>query len=1019
MKIVTRIIIVLGMFVISAFILFSDVMSPKKPLPAQYGKMDLSKWDFSKDGAVKLDGQWEFYDGQLLTPEDFEEKSAQKPKPTGYVKITSTIMDKDSYMLVKPEGARTFRLIAKVKPSNNVFGMNVGNIRMSNRLYINGEIMGSSGNPAEKDNGYNAGMVPYCTYFNVKGYTIEIILQSAGFGYPFRGTMYEIYFGHQKDINFMNVGKTSIELSGSIVMFMISMYILRVYVKLQRKKIYLYYAAAFLSLAVDMLLGGERILIQLFPFIPFEIYCKIQQISAIITVTSLIGITVEKDIEILPDAALKMGVSLALFYTAVVWNADYSVYMDLSLLKYIFISMFIVAVVLRLLFMFGKGMRVIGDNEAGNFLGAMICISIFLINSFLYSLDIVSDEFIGAVSFCGFVMFSYMIHSDKFLTNYKYMERMSGELIKKDRIKDEFVTKTSYELKAPLYGMIDIADILIKDNMNHPEDENMKKVMTMKNMALKLSGIVNDILDVALLKNGQLNVKMSVVDIKVCVDIVVETHKHIIQGTGIDIVSNIGESMFVKADEGRIRQVLFNLITNAVHNMYGGLISIDGRKDGGMISISVEDTGFGVPWCKREEIFEPYESLNFERIGLGLYITRQLVELMHGKIFLEWSEIGQGSRFVFSLQGCEENTAEYRRTKLKDAGYIGRFYPIKYSETIQKENYKGSILLIDDEILNIKIALNVLCGEGYNVITALSGKDALEKLEKNKIDLVLLDLMLPGISGIEVCRKIREKYSLIELPILISMLKDINYEVFQIFEAGANDFIAKPFEAKEMSARVTNLILLKKYMEDAVKNELAFLHSQIKPHFLYNTISTIVSFCYTDGEKAAGLLTSLSKYLRFTFDIDNKLMMVSLRRELEMVDAYVEILKTRFENRINIEYDIEQGVMNEQIPSLCIQPIVENSIRHGLLGKSEGGRVCVSAVKKNGCMYIEVKDNGIGMSRDKIETLKNGDRSGCGVGILNVDRRIRQLGKGNMDIRSVEGKGTTVTMSLYCRGNGL
>ncbi|WP_446897319.1 ATP-binding protein [Clostridium sp. LBM24168] len=1019
MKNMLRIIIVMGILSILSFILFSGVISTKKPMPAQRGRMDLSKWNFSRNGAVNLDGQWEFYDGQLLTPEDFMEKSTAKPKLTGYVKVTSAIVDKDSYILVKPEGVKTFRLIVKVKPSHNVFGINVGNIRMSNRLYINHEIMGSSGNPAERNSGYYAGMVPYCSYFNVKGDTIEIILQSAGFGYPFKGTMYKIYFGLQKDINFINVSKASIELSGSIVMFLIALYILRVYIKLQRKRIYLYYAITFLSLTVDLLLNGERILIQLFPFISFEIYCKIQQISMIITITSLVGIIMEKHIKILPDAVLKMGGFLGLFYIAIVWNTDYSVYMNLSLLKYICISIFILSIVLRLLFMFGKGMRVMGDNEAGNFLGAMVCICIFFINDFLYSMNIAPDKFIGPLSFCGFVIFSYMIHSDKFLTNYKYMERMSEELIKKDEIKDEFITKTSYELKAPLYGMINMANIIVKDNMNNLKDGNIKKVITMKNMALKLSGIVNDILDVVLMKNGQLKVNMSVTDIKVCVDIVVESHKYIIQGTGIKIVNNIKESIFVKVDENRIRQILFNLITNAVHNMYEGIISIDSRKNGDMVFISVEDTGFGMPEGKKEQIFEPYESLNFERIGLGLYVTRQLVELMHGKIYLEWSEVGKGSRFVFSLPVCEGNDIEHEQTKLEDAGYISKFYPINYSEMAQRRDNKGTILIVDDEILNIKIALNVLCSEGYNVLTALSGKEALKKVEKYKIDLVLLDLMMPGISGIELCKRIRKKYSPIELPVILSIVGDVNYEISQGFEVGANDFITKPFEEKEMSARVTNLILLKKYMEDALKNELAFLHAQIKPHFLYNTISTIISFCYTDGEKAAVLLTNLSKYLRLTFDIDNKLMLVPLRRELEMVDAYVEILKARFGNRVNIEYDIGQEVMNEQIPSLCIQPLVENSIRHGFMEKSGVGNVYVSASKKNGCLYIEVRDNGIGMPKDKIEALKSGNGDSCGIGILNVVKRIKRLGNGNIDIRSVEGEGTTVTMSLFCRGSEL
>lgn len=479
----------------------------------------------------------------------------------------------------------------------------------------------------------------------------------------------------------------------------------------------------------------------------------------------------------------------------------------------------------------------------------------------------------------------------------------------------------------------------------------------------------------------------------------------------IEIINNIKESILVKADGNRVKQVLFNLIDNAGQNMDKGIIKIDCSSTNDMVYVSVEDTGPVIPENKRDRIFEPYESLNSEKIGLRLYITHQLIELMKGKIYLDWSGKNKGNRFVFSLPISKEKNNLYSKNNSESARYFNILSPPDYFGSVQRKKCQRTILIVDDEILNIQTALNIFYREGYNVLTALSGEEALKKVEDNKIDLVLLDVMMPGISGIDVCRKIREKYSAIELPILISTLNDTNYELFLSFEAGANDFITKPFEEREITARVRTLIQLKKYMEDALKNEMAFLQAQIKPHFLYNTISTIIYFCYTDGRKAAELLINFSKYLRMTFDVNNKQMIIPLKHELEMVDAYVQIERARFGDKINIEYNIQQELMGEKIPSLCIQPLVENAIKHGLLEKDNGGTVYVSVRKIKDMMYIEIKDNGVGMSDEKIKSLKN-TTANSGVGLSNISRRIRKLNKSHMSISSVEGKGTTVTLSM-------
>ena len=209
-----------------------------------------------------------------------------------------------------------------------------------------------------------------------------------------------------------------------------------------------------------------------------------------------------------------------------------------------------------------------------------------------------------------------------------------------------------------------------------------------------------------------------------------------------------------------------------------------------------------------------------------------------------------------------------------------------------------------------------------------------------------------------------------------------------------------------------NLAAIVSSREEAAKNELAFLQAQIKPHFLYNAINTMVSFCYTDSERAANLLVNFSKYLRLVFDVDHKSMMVPLEREIELIKAYVVIEKARFGEQINVEYNIEPALLSMEIPSFCIQPLVENAIKHGLCKKAGGGTILISAEKNEGSVIINVRDTGIGMSAKRLDQLRNIESANEGVGFFNVSRRIESWKDAQLDIQSTEGEGTTVTITI-------
>lgn len=184
--------------------------------------------------------------------------------------------------------------------------------------------------------------------------------------------------------------------------------------------------------------------------------------------------------------------------------------------------------------------------------------------------------------------------------------------------------------------------------------------------------------------------------------------------------------------------------------------------------------------------------------------------------------------------------------------------------------------------------------------------------------------------------------------------------------------------------------------KEVQRNELAFLQAQIKPHFLFNALSSIISLCYTNGEKAAKLLTELSNYLKRSFAVDLKKDFITIENELKLIEAFVEIEKARFGHRIKARYDIDVEVLPLQITPLVIEPLVENAIRHGILRNKHGGEVKLTIKKRPEAIYISVEDNGKGIDREYIERIQQGQSDvmscqGNGISLKNVYTRLRNV----------------------------
>ncbi len=239
------------------------------------------------------------------------------------------------------------------------------------------------------------------------------------------------------------------------------------------------------------------------------------------------------------------------------------------------------------------------------------------------------------------------------------------------------------------------------------------------------------------------------------------------------------------------------------------------------VEITIEDTGIGIPPEKYLDIFKSFEQVDatiareYGGSGLGLSITKQLIELHGGDIRVE-SVPGKGSKFIFTLPASSdkpEPAVSNRISSVHSSESATTDLPVaaKFSgaDTLKVWSDTFSILAVDDEPVNLQVIANILSLENYTLTRARSGQEALEMIEQGlKPDLILLDVMMPRMSGYEVCAKLREKTGGNELPIVLVTAKNQVQDLVEGFDSGANDYLAKPFAKAELLTRIKTHIRL-------------------------------------------------------------------------------------------------------------------------------------------------------------------------------------------------------------------
>ncbi len=386
------------------------------------------------------------------------------------------------------------------------------------------------------------------------------------------------------------------------------------------------------------------------------------------------------------------------------------------------------------------------------------------------------------------------------------LKEKNKEIIKGSKFKEDFLANMSHEIRTPMVGVIGMIDLLSKNTkLNSLQKEY---VNTIHQSSLNLLAILNQILDLSKIEAGKFTLSPTHSNIKNLIRQNISLFSASAKAKNLNLVYNYDPKLpeTIVVDEHRLTQIISNLIGNAIKFSFEGDIhvycSLQSKVEKDLLlKIEVKDTGIGISKKDQETLFSRFSqfhdpaSFNSKGSGLGLTICKKLVSLMQGTIGVE-SELEKGSNFWFTFKAKESTHTPSEKEEL-----------FQLSET---QKYKLNVLLVEDSEISILVSKQILKYLGCTVEVAKDGLQAINIFEENTFDLILMDINLPELNGLQTCNLIRQKYK--KVPPIIALTSNALPGDAELYTAkGMDDYITKPFTTEIMN------IKLKKWFEESVQ----------------------------------------------------------------------------------------------------------------------------------------------------------------------------------------------------------
>jgi PAS domain S-box-containing protein len=398
------------------------------------------------------------------------------------------------------------------------------------------------------------------------------------------------------------------------------------------------------------------------------------------------------------------------------------------------------------------------------------------------------------------------------------------ELIRATRLKDEFLANMSHELRTPLNAILGMTEGLQEEVFGPVNERQLKALQTVERSGSHLLALINDILDLAKIESGQIELKCFPTAIAPLCQSSITFVKHQALKKQIQISVNLPLNLpEIVLDERRIRQVLINLLSNAVKfTPEGGSITLEvtllkpteAETKAHYLRFAVIDTGIGISPENAKNLFQPFiqvdSALNrqYQGTGLGLALTKRIVDLHGGRVGLT-SEVGVGSCFTIDLPYQASMQFPQPRAQALRPYSNGELNSELNSNDVEKpstQNAAPLLLLAEDNEANINSLSSYLTAKGYRIGLARNGQEAINQAVALSPDLILMDIQMPGMDGIEAMKRIRQIPELVSTPIVALTALAMERDRDRCLAAGANLYLSKPVKLKQLTITIQELL---------------------------------------------------------------------------------------------------------------------------------------------------------------------------------------------------------------------
>lgn len=367
-----------------------------------------------------------------------------------------------------------------------------------------------------------------------------------------------------------------------------------------------------------------------------------------------------------------------------------------------------------------------------------------------------------------------------------------------NRAKSLFLANMSHELRTPLNAILGFGDLIGNPAFGTLGDRQLDFRAKILTSGKHLLGLISSVLDLAKIESGTVDLRIESLAAGFALEETAGLCKSLALEKHITIDAKFAPNLYVDADASKLRQVIYNLLSNAIKfSEPGGLVTLSAWPEGDRVEFAVEDHGCGVPFADRERIFHAFEQVDGsyarseQGTGLGLAVCRTLVELHGGKIWVEDAVGAQGSRFRFNLKASDRTLREALATADADA---------------ERSTGHGRILVVDDHETNLELLKLVLENAGYTPVLARSGREAVSIVNSMGVELILMDIAMPGMDGLETTRLLRKLARTRTTPIIAVTAHAQHADRERALDAGCNEYLSKPLDIDRLLQVMSELL---------------------------------------------------------------------------------------------------------------------------------------------------------------------------------------------------------------------